>query len=234
MVRLSKRLTLLSRMVTEGHVLADVGTDHGYIPISLIKQGKIPKAIAMDIRQGPLLRAKEHIAEHDLGGYIETRISDGVEALHEGEADTILIAGMGGGLILHILEEGKNVIESAQELILQPQSEIEKVRAYLFQMGYEITGEDMLKEDGKYYQIIICKPGKKRKSPPNPVFCRYGERLLSLQHPVLREYLVYRKKQYESILEELKRHKGNTGVIHRKEQIGLELAYIEEALTYWR
>lgn len=234
MVRLSKRLTLLSRLVTEGHVLADVGTDHGYIPISLVEQGKIPKAIAMDIRQGPLLRAKEHIAEHDLGGYIETRLSDGVEALHEGEADTILIAGMGGGLILHILEEGKNVIGSVRELILQPQSEIEKVRAYLFQEGYEITGEDMLSEDGKFYQIIVCKPGEKQTSKKNPVFFRYGERLLSQGHPVLREYLSYRKKQYASVLEELERQQGNTGVIHRKEQIGLELAYIEEALTYWR
>ena len=205
MIRLSKRLTLLSQMVTEGHVLADVGTDHGYIPIYLLKQGKIPRAIAMDIRQGPLLRAREHIEEYDLGGYIETRLSDGVSSLHEGEADTILIAGMGGGIILHILEKGRNVIESAKELILQPQSEMERVREYLFQMGYEITREEILCEDGKFYQMIA-----------------------------LREYLLYRKSQYETILDKLMSQRENAGIRERKEQIRLELAYINEALTYWR
>ncbi|MDE6904590.1 MAG: class I SAM-dependent methyltransferase [Lachnospiraceae bacterium] len=234
MVRLSKRLSLLSHMVTEGHVLADVGTDHGYIPIYLVKQGKIPKAIAMDIRQGPLLRAREHIGEYDLGGYIETRLSDGVASLHEGEADTILIAGMGGGVILHILKEGKNVIESTEELVLQPQSEMEKVREYLFQMGYGITGENMLFEDGKFYQMLSCRPGGEKISVPNPVLCRYGERLLLERHPVLREYLFYRKNQYESILDKLMSRQDNAGIIDRKEQIGLELAYIREALTYWR
>ncbi len=234
MIRLSKRLTLLSQMVTEGHVLADVGTDHGYIPIYLLKQGKIPRAIAMDIRQGPLLRAREHIEEYDLGGYIETRLSDGVSSLHEGEADTILIAGMGGGIILHILEKGRNVIESAKELILQPQSEMERVREYLFQMGYEITREEMLCEDGKFYQMIALCPGERAKKGQSLLFCRYGERLLLERHPVLREYLLYRKSQYETILDKLMSQRENAGIRERKEQIRLELAYINEALTYWR
>ncbi|MCM1256920.1 MAG: class I SAM-dependent methyltransferase [Roseburia sp.] len=235
MLKMSKRLTLLSQMVTEGNVLADVGTDHGYIPIYLVRQGKIPKAIAMDIGQGPLFRAREHIAEYNLGGYIQTRLSDGVTSLGAGEADTILIAGMGGSLILHILTEGINVIESAKELILQPQSEIEKVREYLFRTGYKITEENMLSEDGKYYQMFSCKP--KSDSTPmdvDPVFCRYGEILLTQNHPVLREYLFYRKKQYESILDNINSQRENAAIRERKEQIGLERAYLERALTYWR
>lgn len=236
MFHLSKRLTLLSRMVTEGNVLADVGTDHGYIPIYLVRQGKIPGAIAMDIRQGPLTRAKEHIAEYDLGGYIQTRLSDGVASLHEGEADTILIAGMGGSLILRILSEGKNVVESVQELILQPQSEVEKVREYLYRMGYEFTGENMVSEDGKFYQMFACRPKKGRGSSAllNPVFCRYGEGLLLERHPVLKEYLFYRKNQYESILNNLEKQQENAAIRERREQIGLELAWLEQALTYWR
>lgn len=237
MFKLSKRLTVLSQMVTEGHVLADVGTDHGYLPIFLVKQGKIPNAIAMDIRQGPLLRAREHIDAYGLGGYIQTRLSDGVASLHEGEADTILIAGMGGSLMLHILTEGKNVIESAEELILQPQSEIEKVREYLCRMGYEVTEENMVSEDGKFYQMSACKPWRGREgivTAVDPVFCRYGEMLLEKRHPVLKEYLFFRKKQYEDILDNLDKQQKNAAIRERKEQIGLELAYLEQALTYWR
>lgn len=237
MFHLSKRLTFLSGMVTEGHVLADVGTDHGYIPIFLVKQGKIPNAIAMDIRQGPLLRAREHIEAYGLGGYIQTRLSDGVASLREGEADTILIAGMGGSLVLHILTEGKNVIESAKELILQPQSEIEKVREYLCRSGYGITEEKILREDGKFYQMFACKPQRGKEgslAAADPVFFRYGEMLLGERDPVLKEYLFYRKRQYEDILSSLERQQINTGIRERKEQIGLELAYLEQALTYWR
>lgn len=237
MFKLSKRLTLLSEMVTEGHILADVGTDHGYIPIFLVKQRKIPNAIAMDIGQGPLLRAREHIDAYGLGGYIQTRLSDGVASLQEGEADTILIAGMGGSLILHILTEGRKVMESAKELILQPQSEIERVREYLFRMGYEITEENMVSEDGKFYQMFACKPWKGKegsRAAIDPVFCRYGEMLLKKNHPVLKEYLLWRKKQYEDILGNLERQQKNTAIRERKEQIGLELAYLEQALTYWR
>ena len=116
-------------LVTQGYTLADVGTDHGYIPIYLLQQKKIPAAIAMDINEGPLERAKEHIALYGLQAYIQTRLSDGVAALKPGEVEAVLIAGMGGGLVMHILKDGEKVCQSAKELILQPQSEIERVRA---------------------------------------------------------------------------------------------------------
>ena len=135
MVKLSNRLLSVASFVTEGNVLADVGTDHGYIPIYLMQEGRIERAIAMDINAGPLERAKEHITQYGLETYIETRLSDGVAALTPGEADSILIAGMGGGLVLHILEEGETVCRQAKELILQPQSEIERVRVWLYNAG---------------------------------------------------------------------------------------------------
>ena len=90
----------VASMVTAGNVLADVGTDHGYVPIALVQRKKIPRAIAMDINKGPLQRACEHIAEFRLEDYIETRLSDGVAKLEVGEVDTILVAGMGGELAL--------------------------------------------------------------------------------------------------------------------------------------
>ena len=96
MVKLSKRMKAVASMVTPGNILADIGTDHGYVPIALVQRERIPKAIAMDINKGPLQRAKDNIVLYHMEEYIETRLSDGVEALLEGEVDTILIAGMGG------------------------------------------------------------------------------------------------------------------------------------------
>jgi len=148
-MELSKRLRMNASFVTPGNRLADVGTDHGYIPIALCLEGVIPSALAMDVNPGPLERAKEHIQQFDLETDIHTRLSDGVQALCPGEADSVLIAGMGGALTVKILEAGEKVLASVKELILQPQSEIDKVRSYLLTHGYVIAGEKMVYEDGK-------------------------------------------------------------------------------------
>ena len=146
--------------VTPGNRLADVGTDHGYIPIALCLEGVIPSALAMDVNPGPLERAKEHIQQFDLETDIHTRLSDGVQALCPGEADSVLIAGMGGALTVKILEAGEKVLASVKELILQPQSEIDKVRSYLLTHGYVIVGEKMVYEDGKYYPAMRAVHGE--------------------------------------------------------------------------
>ena len=101
-MQLSLRLTAIAEMVTEGNRLVDVGCDHGYLPVYLVQNKKIPTAIAMDVRKGPLSRAEEHIAQYGLLDYIETRLSDGLEALKSGEGDTLVIAGMGGPLMERI------------------------------------------------------------------------------------------------------------------------------------
>ncbi len=157
-MQLSKRLTALAGLVTAGHRLADVGTDHGYVPIYLMEQGRIPSAIAMDINQGPLERAREHIRQFGFEAYIETRLSDGVQGLKAGEADTVLVAGMGGSLVMKILEEGLPMLQKVPELILQPQSELYQVRRYLESRGFKILREYMVYEDGKYYPILRVEP----------------------------------------------------------------------------
>lgn len=141
-------------MVSRGNVAADVGCDHGYVSIWLVENGVCPKVIAMDVRKGPLSAAKEHIRQRGLGAYIETRLSDGVAALLPGEADTLLTAGMGGRLVVKILEEGKEKIRQMSELVLQPQSELSLVRRYLREQGYTIAEEEMVLEDGKYYPMF--------------------------------------------------------------------------------
>ena len=125
-MQLSKRLSAVAEFVTPGGCLVDVGTDHGYVPIALLEQKKISSAIAMDVNRGPLERAREHIAQYQMGDYIETRLSDGLHALRAGEGDSLLIAGMGGGLTIRILSEGEPLLSGFRELILEPQSDIDR------------------------------------------------------------------------------------------------------------
>lgn len=163
-MQLSERLSSVASMVTAGNCLADVGTDHGYVPIYLYERNIIPRAIAMDVNKGPLERAALHIAESGMKNVIETRLSDGLTALKAGEADSIVIAGMGGPLMIRILSAYPEVTASAKELILQPQSEISEVRIWLYDQGYEIVEEHMVFEDGKYYPMFkaVKNPGAEK------------------------------------------------------------------------
>lgn len=225
MVKLSNRLLAVASFVTNGNVLADVGTDHGYIPIYLLQEKRIPRAIAMDINAGPLQRAKEHIGTYGLKDYIETRLSDGVAALTPGEVDTVLVAGMGGGLVLHILEEGKEVCMQAKELVLQPQSELERVRAYLWSNGYVILQENMVLEDEKFYPMmrVAYQNVIDMESAENLLFCRYGKHLLEQKHAVLKEYLEREEKLYTGILKNL----SQTAVSEKTRE---RMAEVEEVL----
>ena len=125
-MELSMRLQAVADLVTAGSRLADIGTDHAYIPIYLLEKGTVTEAFAMDVNPGPLKRAEENIREHGLTEGIQTRLSDGFSAMKPGEADSAVIAGMGGNLVIRILSEGRDVVSCLRECVLQPQSEIEK------------------------------------------------------------------------------------------------------------
>lgn len=118
-MELSKRLQAVADLVTAHYKLADIGTDHAYIPIYLTQQKKITEAVALDVNEGPLQRAEEHIRENGLEAEIETRLSNGFQALQPGEVQSAVIAGMGGGLVIRILTEGEEVVRKLEECILQ-------------------------------------------------------------------------------------------------------------------
>ena len=206
MMELSKRLQAVADLVTAHYKLADIGTDHAYIPIYLTQQKKITEAVALDVNEGPLQRAEEHIRENGLEAEIETRLSNGFQALQPGEVQSAVIAGMGGGLVIRILTEGEEVVRKLEECIFQPQSEIEKVRAFLLEKGYEFLEEDMVCEDGKYYPMMKVRPPvADTAGEDTEVKCwdtvqlKYGKLLLEKQHPVLREYLEREIRIYQSI-----------------------------------
>lgn len=196
-MQLSKRMHRLSSSVTEGNRLADVGTDHGYIPIDLVLRERIPSAIAMDVNKGPLERAKEHIHTYGLDTYIETRLSDGLEELAPGEADTVLIAGMGGALTVRILDGGAHCLDQVKELILQPQSEIHLVRAWLCGHGFRIEMEDMVLDEGKYYPLMRAVHGQPDGLTEAERY--YGRASLQQSPETLREYLLSEMDKNEKI-----------------------------------
>lgn len=182
-MHLSKRLQAIAGFITPGNRLADIGTDHGYVPIYLVLNHIIPSAIAMDINKGPLDKAREHISLHQLEKKIEIRLSDGLEKLLPGEADTVLIAGMGGALMSRIIKDGEEVLKSVPELILQPQSEISDFRHFLHDHSYKIIREHMLIEDGKFYVMMHAIHGNESYERETEYI--YGKLLLKEQNPIL-------------------------------------------------
>lgn len=232
-IHLSKRLKALANMVTDGNRLADIGTDHGYIPIYLCQTGKIPSALAMDIGKGPLQQAQTHIAEHGLSEQIKTRLSDGMAALQFGEADTILIAGMGGGLVMKILSEGAEKLTGKEELILQPQSEIALVRGFLRVRNFQILNEDMILEDGKYYPMMKVsqqKAAEQTKILPQEVADAFGPVLLQKRHPVLKEWLERELRTTNSVIEQLSAQPDHERIRNRMQQVNCKKTLILEAL----
>ncbi len=230
-MQLSERLQAVSQMVTSGSRLADVGTDHGYIPLSLVMEGRVPGAIAMDINQGPLLRAKENIARYGLEDSIQTRISDGVKSLGDGEADSVVVAGMGGWLVIHILTEGRKALKTVQELILQPQSDLEQVRRFLQREGYQIQEEDMVLEDGKFYPMMRVVHGYMEEL--TDIEYKYGPHLLAMRHPCLKKYLEREETAYENIRRTLQKS-GSEHSGRRLLEIEKELEQVRRAKEEFR
>lgn len=229
-MELSKRLQAVADLVGKNYVVADVGTDHGYIPIYLIESGKCEKAFAMDVNEGPLLRAKEHIEMHGLADQITTRLSDGVKALQISECESVVVAGMGGALAIKIMEEGKEIFKNLKEFVLQPQSELEKVRQYLVENDFQIVDEDMVLEDGKFYPMM--KVVNARTSQYSLVELRYGRILLNKKHPVLKMFLEKEVIKKEMIISNLQSQQAEHIRI-RIQELQTELEIVKETLAVY-
>jgi len=225
-MQLSQRLSSVASMVTAGNCLADVGTDHGYVPIYLYERNVISHAIAMDVNKGPLERATLHIAESGMKDAIETRLSDGLAALKPGEADSVVIAGMGGPLIIRILSAYPEVTASLKELILQPQSEIPEVRRWLYEQGYEIIEEHMVFEDGKYYPMFKAVKNPQAEKLTDLEY-KFGKISVLGEPSVLKAYLVREIANKQVILEKLKEEATEKSK-NRAKEIKAILAELEE------
>lgn len=248
-VMLSKRLQMLADMVSEGKRLVDVGCDHGFLSIWLVQQGKCPRALAMDVRKGPLAAAQAHVEEVGLGSYIETRLSDGLKAYSAGEADSMVCAGMGGPLMAKILTDSFEKAKSLKELILQPQSEIREFREFLRLNGFRIVAEDAVIDEGKYYFAMKAVPvseadilGESVETGENTVvtddktqqlYDTYGRFLLQQKHPVLEDYLQQRLNYIRKLKQSLE-EAGTEKALERMGAVREELEELEAALQFFR
>ncbi len=207
-----------AQMVTPGSRVADVGCDHAHTSIWLIENGVAKSCIAMDLREGPLLHAAENIALCGCGNSIETRLSDGLDALAPGEADCILITGMGGSLTESILKAGKEVVEKASELVLQPQSDTGLVRKTVLDMGFNIDKEACCTEYGKFYLSIHAVKRKEQGGrgenacasgcsirPYSESEIAYGRYLAETGDGVYYDHLCHEYRKVQIILDELEK-----------------------------
>lgn len=157
---MSNRLELIASFVQDGIGIADVGTDHGYIPVMLRKRGYSGNIIATDINQGPLDKAKQSLKEADCEDSIELILCDGLDGCESEKIDTIIIAGMGGDTITGILDRAEWIFREDIKLIFQPVTKPEILRYWLVNNDFKITSEAQVEENGTIYQIICAVPGR--------------------------------------------------------------------------
>ena len=222
-MKLSKRLQTIADFVKKGAVVADIGTDHAHIPIYLIKNNIISKAYACDINAGPLEKAKENINYYGVKN-IELRLSNGLEKLKTDEADTFIIAGMGGELIIDILDRGQGFFDKKNTFILSPHTKIEEVRNYLLRKGLKILKEDMCIDEGKFYTVMeAVYIGKTFSYTKGELL--FGKYLIDNKNPVLFEYLKKEKQKYLNII-------STDGINDtRRKELKYRLDIIEETIN---
>lgn len=195
---MTPRLLTVAQMAKGSDSVADIGTDHAYVPVYLILNSMAKRAIAMDINKGPLMRANENIERFSLSDSIKTRLSDGLKELKNNEADTVIIAGMGGVLINSIIDCDKDRLNSVKRYILQPMTAIEETRKYLEHNGFRIVNEKLAKEDNKIYTVICAEHGKMKIE--NEINYYIGQCLLDNHDEILPELLDGKIYEYEKAI----------------------------------
>lgn len=179
---ISKRLELVASFVSQGAILLDVGSDHAYLPIELVKRGQIKSAIAGEVVEGPYQSAVKNVEAHGLKEKIQVRLANGLAAFEEtDQVSVITIAGMGGRLIARILEEGLGKLANVERLILQPNNREDDLRIWLQDHGFQIVAESILEEAGKFYEILVVEAGQMKLSASD---VRFGPFLSKEVSPV--------------------------------------------------
>lgn len=200
-MKLSKRLLSIAELVPKNSIVADVGTDHGYIPAYLIENQISKKVIGTDISQGSLNKIIKYIESSGCEKKVESRLGYGLEVIKPYEVDTVVIAGLGGVLINEILEKDKEITDSITNFILQPMLGVKELRIYLMENNFRIIKEELVKDENKYYEIIFAKKGKGYIK--EDIYYEIAEELIVKKHPIVKEFVENKIFLAERILMDL-------------------------------
>ena len=209
-MKLTDRLLKIASLVSDGKKIADIGTDHGYIPVYLLKEGKVPFAVLADVNKGPLDNAHKEVIQNNLLDKVDLRLGSGIEILEIGEVEEVIIAGMGGILISELLEAKKEVAHNVEKLILQPMQAQEELRYYLLNNGYEILEEVLVREDFRIYEIIVA-------IIEDEIYYEVGIKLLENKDSLFNDFIEKKIKTYSSIVNKLEGKNGEAIDKKRKE-----------------
>lgn len=197
--QLSKRLKAIAQLIPKGSLMADIGTDHAFLPVYLVQQGIVPRAIAGDIHPGPIKMAARTVSEAGLTAKIEVRLGDGLAVLQPGDMEpegnwgfTSVIAGMGGGTIQAILAANPQITSKINLLVLQPMVDAGPLRAWLLAQGWELVIEELVEEEGRLYEILAAQPAVAQEeivTETDQVLLEVGPLLLANHHPLLGRHL---------------------------------------------
>lgn len=203
-MKLSNRLQYIADEIRWGETMADIGTDHGFLPLYLLNICKCPKVIMTDISRGSLKKAEENCLRYDSEREYDLRLGNGIDVLKDGEVDTVVIAGMGGLLIADILDWDMRKSKSMKRYVLQPRNNVGKLRHYLAEKGFSIVKEGLVPE-GKFICEILTveKADWQGETPPYGAEFDYPESLLTFENPYTGEYLRRKLRTEEQIYEKI-------------------------------
>ena len=197
-MNIGDRLEAIGKLVPQGCVLADIGTDHAYLPVWLLEQGKIASAVAGDIAEGPCLAAKNTVSMHGMKGRVEVRLGSGLKVLQAGEADCIAIAGMGASTMIEILEADMPLAVEAKRLVLQPMAGAASLRKWLIQNGWHIVAEDLVADGRHLYEIMAVERGESEAF--SDAVLEIGPSLIEAKHPLLAKQFARQINNYKKLL----------------------------------
>ena len=202
MIKLSQRLQAIADLVPEGAKVADIGTDHGFLPCYLAQSGKAELVIACDVNAQPLALAQKNITDYNVGDKVSTRLGNGLAVLNPGEVDTVTIAGMGGALMIDILDASPMVVDRLKRIVLQPNVGAEAVRIWAEKNRWQIVAEDLIRENDIFSVIIVLEQGRSDRFM-SAVELYLGPKLLAEHHPMLGLYISEEWEKTQHILEQL-------------------------------
>lgn len=230
---LSPRLNKISELINDSNVTADIGTDHAYLPVSLVYRGKAKYVIASDIKTGPIKRAESTVKKYGMSDFIILRQGAGLETISLADnVDTIVIAGMGGLVISSILENSPEVLNRADKIILQPMTMVPELRDYLYKGSFKNIKEFLAVEENKIYNIISAEPGKDKYEELAPVELFLGRSLINEQPEYFSAYINRQKNKVQSIIEGLSKSAEPENIKKISYYKNL-LSDIEKIITDW-